>query len=95
MDTKQILSTVFAVIIIFVIYFASDWQSKRKSKELKEMQNNLKKGDKIITFSGLTGIIEKVEEESIIISAYPDEVKFTIEKWAVAGIDDRNKEKEE
>ena len=95
MDIKQILTTCFAVIIVFVIFYTSDWQNKKKAKELKIMQDNLKKGDKIITFSGLSGVIEKTEEDRIIISTNPDGIKFEIEKWAVAGLDDRTTEKEE
>lgn len=53
------------------------------------MQDNLKKGDKVITYTGLSGIIEEVLEDRIILKTYPDDVKLSIEKWAVAGIDDR------
>ena len=53
------------------------------------MQEELKKGDKIITYSGLSGEIEEILEDRIIIIANPDKVKLSIEKWAIAGIDDR------
>ena len=54
------------------------------------MQDELKKGDKIITYSGLSGTIEEILEDRIILSTNPDNVKISIEKWAVAGIDDRD-----
>ena len=28
-------------------------------------------------------------EDRIILKAYPDDIKFSIEKWAIAGLDDR------
>lgn len=64
-------------------------ERKRQEKKIKKMQDELKKGDKIITYSGLSGIIEKIEEDRIILKTYPDNVKMSVEKWAVAGLDDR------
>ena len=89
MDTYRIITTCVIIVLILVIYYASMWPRKKQEKALKEMQNNLKKGDKIITFSGLSGIIEEIKEDRIIVSLYPDKVKISIEKWAVAGLDDR------
>lgn len=43
------------------------------------MQSNLKKGDKVITFSGLSGIISDIVEDRVIIETYPDKVKVSIE----------------
>ena len=63
---------------------------RKQAKEIKKMQENLKKGDKIITYTGLSGKVEEVLEDRIIISANPDKIKLSIEKWAVAGLDDRN-----
>lgn len=54
------------------------------------MQDDLKEGDKVITYTGLSGTIEKILEDRIIIKTRPDNIKLSIEKWAVAGIDDRN-----
>ena len=50
---------------------------------------NFKKGDKVITYTGLSGVIEEVLEDRIILKTNPDNVKLSIEKWAIAGLDDR------
>ena len=89
MSEKDILTTIVLVIIIFLIYYMSYSERKRQEKKIKKMQDELKKGDKIITYSGLSGIIEKIEEDRIILKTYPDDVKMSVEKWAVAGLDDR------
>ena len=49
----------------------------------------LKKGDKVITYTGLSGTIEEILEDRIILETRPDNVKLSIEKWAIAGLDDR------
>lgn len=90
MSVKDILTTLVLVIIIFFIYYMSYYERKKEEKKIKKMQDELKVGDKIITYTGLSGIIDKIEEDRIILKTYPDNVKMSIEKWAVAGLDDRN-----
>ena len=83
MELKEILTTIILVVILLIIYYASMYP-------LKKMQDELKKGDKIITFSGLSGTIEDIKEDRIILLLNPDKIKISIEKWAVSGLDDRN-----
>ena len=92
MNLKDILTTIVFVAIILLIYYIPYSQQKRQDKEIKKMQDNLKKGDKVITYSGLSGTIEKIEEDKVIINTNPDKVKLAIEKWAIAGLDDRTVE---
>lgn len=89
MDIEKICTTIVLILIILVIYYMSVAQTKKQEKELKKLQDNLKKGDKVITYSGLSGIIEKIEDDRIILKTYPNSVKISVEKWAVAGLDDR------
>ena len=89
MDITSIIETIVIVLIVLVIYYFATWKNRKNAKDLKKMQDELKKGDKIITFSGLSGVVDKIEEDRIIVSLYPDKTKISIEKWAVAGLDDR------
>ena len=34
-------------------------------------------------------MIEEILEDRVILKLYPDDVKVSIEKWAIAGLDDR------
>ena len=90
MDIKDILTTLVLVIMILLIYYVSNIQRRKQEKEIKKMQDEIKVGDKIITYSGLSGIVEKLEDDRIILKTYPDDTKISIEKWAIAGLDDRN-----
>ena len=89
MSVKDILTTLVLVAIIFLIYYITYYGRNKDAKKIKKMQDELKEGDKIITYSGLAGIIDKIEEDRIILQTYPDNVKISIEKWAVAGLDNR------
>lgn len=81
----------FAIItiIILVIFYIAGMQEKKQKQELKKMQDEIKKNDKIVTYSGLSGVVTEVLEDRIILQTYPENTKVSIEKWAIAGIDER------
>ena len=81
-------------IIILVIFYIANYAKKKQDKKLKKMQDDLKEGDKIVTYSGMAGVVSKVLEDRIILKTYPNEIEISIEKWAVAGLDDRTIEDE-
>lgn len=89
MDTNQLIVTLVTAGLLLLLYYLAMLPKKRQQKEIKKMQSELKKGDKVITYSGLSGTIDEIVEDRIILLAYPDNIKISIEKWAVAGIDDR------
>jgi len=89
LSNEDIISTVVIVIILLVIYYFGTCSNKKREKELRKLQDNLKEGDKIITVSGISGVIDKILEDRVIIKTYPDFTKITIEKWSIASLDDR------
>ena len=54
MDKNQILSTLLVVAIILIVYLNIYFQNKRQAKKIKEMQDAIKEGDHIITYTGLS-----------------------------------------
>lgn len=89
MDNKQLIITLITVFLLLGLYYLMMIPRKKQAKEIEKMQRELKKGDNIITYSGLSGTIDEVLEDRIILITNPDKIKLSIEKWAVAGIDDR------
>ena len=90
----EYIQFIVTIIIILVIFYIANYAKKKQDKELKKMQDELKEGDKIVTYSGMAGIVSKVLEDRIILKTYPNEIEISIEKWAVAGLDDRTIEDE-
>jgi len=86
----EYIKFIVCIIVILIIFYFAQITNKMQNKKIKEMQDNLKTGDKIITYSGLTGIVVEVMEDRIIVETNPDKYRISIEKWAVAGLDDRN-----
>lgn len=85
----EYIQFIVTIIIILVIFYIANLQNKKQQTELKKMQSEIKKDDRIITYSGLSGIVSEVMEDRIILKAYPNMTEISIEKWAIAGLDDR------
>ena len=90
MDIREIIVTVILVVLMLFLFYITNWQQKRKAKEVKKMQEELKVGDNIVTFGGLSGKIVDVDDDEIIVELRPDKTKVAIEKWAVSYIDYRD-----
>src|SRR4030067_2008034 len=56
------------LILIFVIfYFLLIRPQSKKAKEHKQMLDNLKKGDKVMTTGGVFGVIEDLDEKTMTL----------------------------
>lgn len=85
----EYIQFIVTIIIILVIFYIANIQNKKQQTELKKMQSEIKKDDKVITYSGLSGIVSAVMEDRVILKVYPNMTEVSIEKWAIAGLDDR------
>ncbi len=81
-------SSFLPLILIFVIfYFLLIRPQSRKAKEHKQMLENLKKGDKIITTGGIYGIIEDFDANTITLKVgIKDDVRIKVGRSYIAGI---------
>jgi len=74
------------LILMFVIfYFLLIRPQQKKAKEHRNMVNNLKKGDRIITSGGIHGTISSLDDTTISLEV-ADKVKFKLSRANVAGI---------
>src|SRR5512136_1761292 len=74
------------ILIIGVIFYLLIFMPMRKrQKKLDAMISALKNGDKVITSSGIYGVIAGVKEKTFILKI-ADQVKIEVTKNAVAGL---------
>lgn len=52
-------------LIIIIFYFIVIRPQRKQQKELKERQDSLKPGDKVITNGGIYGIVREVKDDSV------------------------------
>lgn len=58
------LSPIFLFLpLMLIFYFMIIRPQQKQRKELQEMLDNLKEGDRVVTRGGITGQIDKVEKE--------------------------------
>jgi len=58
---------IFLVLIFAVFYFLMIRPQRKRQKEQRQLMEELKRGDKVITAGGIYGQIESVSEDSIVI----------------------------
>ncbi|CAG5003964.1 Sec translocon accessory complex subunit YajC [Dyadobacter sp. CECT 9275] len=79
----MIYQVVMWVGIIGVFYFFMIRPQQKKQKEQKELINNLKKGDNVVTIGGIHARVYTVEDATVTLELDKG-VKLTIDKSAVA-----------
>jgi preprotein translocase subunit YajC len=79
-DTAQ---SFFLVLIVVVFYFFMIRPQMKKTKQMKQFREALKKGDRIVTIGGIHGKIVEVNDTTFIIEVEGLN-KLKIEKSAVA-----------
>jgi len=73
------------VLIGVIFYLLIFMPMKKRQKKLDTMINLLKNGDKVITSSGIYGVVAGVKEKTLILKI-ADQVKIEISKSAIAGL---------
>jgi preprotein translocase subunit YajC len=76
------------LILIFVIfYFLLIRPQSKKAKEHKQMLENLKKGDKVMTNGGIYGLIEDIDADNATIKiGVGSDVKIKVNRGYIAGL---------
>ncbi|MGI5949866.1 preprotein translocase subunit YajC [Peptoniphilus sp.] len=83
---QAVLYQFLPLILMFVIfYFFLIRPQKKKENEIKDMRENLKVGDKIMTIGGIIGKIVLIKEDYVVIESSSDNSKLDIMKWGISG----------
>ena len=77
------LATLAPLLIMFVLfYFLLIRPQQKRQKQVMKMQNELKKGDKIVTIGGLHGTVDAIDEGKIVLLC-GDGSRLTYDRTAV------------
>jgi preprotein translocase subunit YajC len=79
----QGLGSIIPLILMFVLfYFLLIRPQQKRTKAVAQMQNELKKGDKIVTIGGLHGFIDSIDENKVVIKC-GDGSRLTYDRNAI------------
>ena len=84
-SSNPILAYAPLVVMFGVLYFLMIRPQQKKQKDLKKFVDELKKGDKVVTSSGIIGVISGLKDTSVILKVGEGETKIEFVKSAVAG----------
>jgi preprotein translocase subunit YajC len=72
-------------LMIAIFYLIVLLPMRRRQKKIQDFQGALKVGDRVITTSGIYGVIMKLEEKSVQIQI-ADKVRIDVARAAVGGL---------
>lgn len=70
-----------------IFYFLIIRPQNQRQKELQSLVANLKTGDKVVTNSGIHGVIANIKEGTTLSLKIADNVKIEIDKSAIATVE--------
>ena len=74
------------ILIVGIIFYLLIFMPMRKrQKKVESMIADIKNGDKVITGSGIYGVVAGVKEKTFILKI-ADQVKIEVSKSAIAGL---------
>jgi preprotein translocase subunit YajC len=82
----SMITSLLPLILIFVIfYFLLIRPQQKRAKEHRQMLDNIKKGDKVITSGGIYGVVENVGTNTFTVKI-AENVKIKLGKGNVAAV---------
>ena len=71
--------------MLLIFYFLMIRPQQKRQKEVQKMLGALKKGDRVLTASGLYGTVSGVKDDVVVVQI-ADDVKVEMIKSAVTGV---------
>ncbi len=93
-----ILQMVLPLVLMgLVFYFMLIRPQRKKDKQVKEMLNNLKSGDRITTIGGIYGTITSIKDDTITLAVGQKggaPMEMTVARWAIRQVEEVTVENE-
>ena len=70
------------IIIIALMYFMLIRPSQKQRKKQQQMQNNLSRGNKVVTIGGLHGTVDAIDDTTVVLTI-EDGSKVRFERAAI------------
>jgi len=84
-QSNPMTTIIFIVMIIAILYFLLFMPQRKQEQKRKQMIENLKKGDEVITSGGIHGTITRVKDNVVVVKV-SEKTEITVEKNAVSRV---------
>ncbi len=85
-QTAGLGGLIVPIAFLLIFYFFAIRPQKKREKEVMEMRDNLKQGDKVITIGGIKGEVVKLKEDGVIIEVEPNKTRLEMARWAIGAV---------
>lgn len=73
------------ILVMFVaLYFVMIRPQQKRMKETQDMLSKLQKGSRVVTIGGLHGVVEEVDEKTVVLDC--EGIYLTFERRAIATV---------
>lgn len=79
-------------LVFAIFYFLIIRPQNKRQKETKQMLENLKKGDRVVTIGGIRGTITSLKEDAIVLKV-DDTTKIQFSRSAISSVLDKGSSK--
>ena len=84
-----LVTTFLPMVILFaVFYFFLIRPQRKKDKQVKEMLNNLKAGDRVCTIGGIYGTIVGIKDDTVTLSVGRDDTNMVLARWGIRSVEE-------
>ena len=84
-----LLTTMLPMVLIFVVFwFFLIRPQRKKDKQVKEMLNNLKAGDRVCTIGGIYGTIVGIKDDTVTLSVGRDNLTMVVARWGIRSVEE-------
>ena len=90
-QSNPIVAFLPLILMFFVFYFLLIRPQQKKEKDRREMIKNLKKGDRVVTSSGILGSVVGVKEDIVVLKVGDGDTKIEFLKSAINNLMAENK----
>ena len=84
-NMMTLLLPLLMVVVLLVVMFIPQ---RRRDKQVKDMLNSLKPGDRVRTIGGIYGTISSIKDDVVILSVGPEKVKLVFARGAISQVED-------
>ncbi len=88
MDFLMGSGLIIMIPMILIFYFLMIRPQRKKDKQVKEMLNNLKAGDRICTIGGIYGTITGIKDDTITLSVGRENMSMVVARWAIRSVEE-------
>ena len=85
---SMILSFSPFILIFVVFWFMMIRPQRKKDKQVKEMLNNLKAGDRVCTIGGIYGTITGIKDDTVTLSVGRDNLSMVVARWGIRSVEE-------